>query len=97
MQVKIDFTSKKGKKKFANFIVTLAIVNINLFTGALFWLAMTDHMMVPDALITCFFSFWGIEMLSLASIRKCKARYNQSYDMNLEEQQMEEEMSNEQI
>lgn len=36
-------------------------------------------------------------MLSLASIRKCKARYNQSYDMNLEEQQMEEEMSNEQI
>lgn len=36
-------------------------------------------------------------MLSLASIRKSKARYNQSYDMNLEEQQMEEEMSNEQI
>lgn len=97
MQVKIDFTSKKGKKKFANFVVTLAIININLFTAGLFWLAMTDHMMVPDTLITCFFSFWGIEMLSLASIRKCKARYNQSYEMNLEEQQMQEEMNNEQI
>ena len=30
-------------------------------------------------------------MLSLASIRKSKAKYNQSYDMNLEEQQIEEE------
>lgn len=47
--------------------------------------------MISDTLITCFFSFWGIEMLSLASIRKSKAKYNQSYEMNLEEKQMEEE------
>lgn len=91
MQVKIDFTSKKGKRNFSNFVVTLAVLNINLFTIGLFWLAM-NNFMISDTLITCFFSFWGIEMLSLASIRKCKARYNQSYEMNLEEKQMEEEV-----
>ena len=56
MQVKIDFTSKKGKKKFANLIVALAILNINIFTAGLFWLAF-NNMCLSDTAITCFFSF----------------------------------------
>lgn len=56
MQVKIDFTSKKGKKKFANLVVALAIINVNIFTIGLFWLAF-NNMYLSDTAITCFFSF----------------------------------------
>ncbi len=87
--VKIDFTTKKGKKKFANFIITLAILNINLFTIGLFLLAM-NNMYLSDTAITCFFSFWGIEVLSLASIKRSKVKYNQTFEMNQEESNIEE-------
>lgn len=82
---------KKNKKMgFSNFVVIVAILNITIFTIALFWVTFLGFVL-SDTAITCFFSFWGIEMLSLAGIRKSKAKYNQSYEMNLEEQQLEEE------
>ena len=90
MQVKIDFTSKKGKKKFANLVVALAIINVNIFTIGLFWLAF-NNMYLSDTAITCFFSFWGIEVLSLASIKRSKVKYNQSFEMNQEENKAESE------
>lgn len=90
MQVKIDFTSKKGKKKFANLIVALAILNINIFTAGLFWLAF-NNMYLSDTAITCFFSFWGIEILSLASIKRSKVKYNQTFELNQEAQAEENE------
>lgn len=82
---------KDKKLKFSSLIVILAILNINLFTGAVFWLTINDYIVVPDVLITCFFSFWGLEMLSLAGIRKSKAKYYQSYEYNLEEDQTNQE------
>ena len=81
------------KKTFSCFVILCAIININIFTLGLFWLAM-NNMMLSDTAITCFFSFWGIEILSLASIRKNKVKYNQSFETNLEEVEnnLEEEL-----
>ena len=90
MQVKINFASKKGKKKFANLVVILAVININLFTIGLFWLAY-NNLFLSDTAITCFFSFWGIEILSLASIKRSKVKYNQTFEMNQEENSSSEE------
>jgi hypothetical protein len=48
-------------------------------------------MYLSDTAITCFFSFWGIEVLSLASIKRSKVKYNQSFEMNQEENKAESE------
>ena len=79
------------KFKFSSLIVVLAILNITIFTGALFWITF-QGLMFSDTAITCFFSFWGLEMLSLAGIRRSKVKYGQSYEYNLEKEEEEENL-----
>lgn len=76
--------NKKKKMKFSNMIVILAVAHINLFMIALFALYYMGYSF-SDTAITCFFSFWAVEMISIAGIRIGKARYNQTYENNLEE------------
>ena len=73
----------KKKRSFSSQIVILAVVHIDLFIAALFYLYHMGYSF-NDAAVTCFFSFWAIEMLSLAGIRIGKAKYNQAYEDNLE-------------
>lgn len=90
INVKKSAKNKKVKNKtktpikFSNLIVILSVVHIDLFIIALFFLYYTGYSF-SDTAITCFFTFWAIEMLSLAGIRIGKAKYNQLYEDNLNE------------
>lgn len=85
----------KKKKKFSNLIVILAVVHLDLFVVCLFLMGIFNFQ-ISDTAITCFFSFWGLEMLSLAGIKICKSRYNNTYEENIDaviEENNEESLS----
>ena len=87
---------KKEKKKteFSSLVVILAVLHIDLFILALLYLHYMGYSF-NDTAVTCFFSFWSIEMISLAGIKIGKTRYNyKSYEENLEETMEEENYGN---
>lgn len=74
------------KFKFSSLVVVLCVIHIDLFIAALFALYYFGYSF-SDTAITCFFTFWSIEMLSLAGIKIGKTRYNyNSYEDNLSEE-----------
>lgn len=72
------------KKGFSSLIVILCVIHIDLFIAALFYLYYMGYSF-SDTAVTCFFTFWSVEMLSLAGIKIFKTRYNQDYESTLEE------------
>ena len=77
------------KIKFSKLVILLTILHIDLFVVGLFILNLYNSDL-SDTAITCFFTFWGVEVLSLAGIRVCKSRYNKDYEKNLEKEIEEE-------
>lgn len=70
---------KSTKRKYSKRIVILCIVSVLLFSTASFIIQLKTGMEVSSTLTTCFFSFFGIEILSLAGIKKTKTK-NIRYD-----------------
>ena len=73
----------KKKMKFSKMIVTLVIVLNVIFTIAVFatfWHVGSE----PAELIRMWFAFTSIELLSLSSIRKAKAKADNREDSNYE-------------
>ena len=82
----------KKNWKFSTLVVILCIIHIDLFIASLFYLYYMGYSF-SDTAITCFFSFWSVEVISLAGIKVFKTRYNQDYETNLDEAlNAEEEM-----
>ena len=77
------------KINFSKLVILLTILHIDLFVVGLFILNLYNSDL-SDTAITCFFTFWGVEVLSLAGIRVCKSRYNKDYEKNLEKEIEEE-------
>lgn len=77
------------KINFSKLVILLTILHIDLFVAGLFILNLYNSDL-SDTAITCFFTFWGVEVLSLAGIRVCKSRYNKDYEKNLEKEIEEE-------
>ncbi len=71
------------KIKFSSLVVILSIIHIDLFIVALF-LLYQNGFMFSDTAITCFFSFWGVEVLALAGIKVGKTKYSNTYEDNLD-------------
>ena len=87
---------KKEKKKsgFSSLVVILAVLHIDLFVALLLYLYYMGYSF-SDTAITCFFSFWGVEILALAGIKIGKVRYNyKNYEEILEETMEEENYGN---
>lgn len=77
------------KINFSKLVILLTILHIDLFVVGLFILNLCNSDL-SDTAITCFFTFWGVEVLSLAGIRVCKSRYNKDYEKKLEKEIEEE-------
>ena len=79
--------NKKTSKK----ILIAAMISITLFTIASMVVSYMGNA-VPDALIYSFYSFWAVEMLQLAGIKKSKVKYNaeNTYIISDEETESEE-------
>lgn len=67
---------KRKKKHFANYIVFLSIFAVTTFTIAAFLLQFNGLMEISTTLTTCWFAFWTVEIVALASIRNKKTKQN---------------------
>lgn len=82
MGIRITRTSKKRTRKkrhFADYIVFLSIFAVTAFTVAAFLLQFKGLMEISATLTGCWFGFWTVEIVALASIRnrKIKEKYDE--------------------
>ena len=68
---------KKGK--FSKLIVVLSVLLILIYTIVAFVLQFVTQVEVSATLTTCFYSFFAVEMLSLAGIKTRKIKYDDTY------------------
>lgn len=73
--------------KTSNIIVAAAVVSVILYTVAAFVLQFRGEMEISSTLTTCWFTFWAVELASLAGIKitKTKCHYKESEDIEDDE------------
>lgn len=65
---------KKSKKSFSKILLPWIIVAIMLYTVAAFILQFFTSVEISSTLTTAYFSFWTIEIVSLAGIKTMKVK-----------------------
>lgn len=68
----------KPKKKVSNIMLVLICIMIVVYTVADFLLQYFAQIEVSPTLTTAWFSFWGVELISLAAIKTTKVKHNQN-------------------
>lgn len=66
----------KKKRHFADYIVFLSILAVTGFTVAAFVLQFKGLMEISATLTGCWFGFWTVEIIALASIRNQKTKHD---------------------
>lgn len=66
----------KDKKKVSNIMLVLIVIAIVLYTIADFVLQYFTSIEVSPTLTTCWFAFWGTEIIALAAIKTSKVKHN---------------------
>ena len=79
---------KKGS--FSKLIVALSVILILVYTITAFVLQFVCGVEVSPTLTTCFYTFFAVEMLSLAGIKSRKVKYENTYEENTESEEFEE-------
>lgn len=69
------FRAKKRKKHFSDCIVAAAITAVALYTAAAVTLQFCGFAEISSTLTTCWFSFWTVELVSLAAIKSGKVKH----------------------
>jgi len=81
--------SRRGRRKaapkkrhFADYIVFLSILAVTGFTVAAFILQFKGLMEISATLTGCWFAFWTVEIIALASIRNQKTKHEKKEGAN---------------
>jgi len=69
--------NQNSKKKVSNIMLVVIITLIVLYTGAAFVLEALYSREISPTLTGAYFSFCGVELVSLAAIKTSKLKYNQ--------------------
>jgi hypothetical protein len=72
------------KMSTSNKVLTASIMAVILFTIACLYIQYKTSVEVSSTLITLWFSFWTIEIISLAGIKISKVRANKNNDITSE-------------
>ena len=84
-ETKTEFNKKYGytepkpkrrrKKHFADYVVFISLSAVAIYTTVAFILQFSGQGEVSPTLTTCFYSFFGVELASLALIKHSKNKY----------------------
>ena len=86
-ETKAEFNKKNGyseptpkrkrrrKKHFADYVVFVSLTAVAIYTTTAFILQFSGQGEVSPTLTTCFYSFFGVELASLALIKHSKNKY----------------------
>ena len=66
---------RRRKKHFANYVVFISLTAVAIYTTTAFILQFSGQGEVSPTLTTCFYSFFGVELASLALIKHSKNKY----------------------
>ena len=61
--------------KISNLMLVIVIIAVTLFAAASFCLQFFGGMEISPTLTTCWFAFWGTEIVSLAAIKTSKVKH----------------------
>ena len=66
------YAPEKKKKKVSNVLLVTIVIAIITYTVASFWLTYVTGIGIDSTLTTCFYTFWGSELVLLAGIKVSK-------------------------
>ena len=66
---------RRRKKHFADYVVFISLSAVAIYTTVAFILQFSGQGEVSPTLTTCFYSFFGVEMINLALIKHGKTKY----------------------
>lgn len=65
------------KAKTSNIVLVISIIAVTLYAIADFLLQYFANIEVSPTLTGCWFTFWGVEIISLAAIKTSKVKHGQ--------------------
>jgi hypothetical protein len=77
-----QYVPERKKRKVSNILLVVIVVVIMTYTAASFLLTYTTGMTIDSTLTTCFYTFWGSELVALATLKTTKIikNYNKVED-----------------
>lgn len=70
------YVPEKKKKKVSNIMLVTIVAAVIGYMVAAFVLQNSTGMEISSTLTTCWFSFWGVEIVALAGIKVSKTKHN---------------------
>ena len=74
------YMPEKRKSKVSNIMLVIIVAAIVGYVVADFWLQFHMGMEISPTITTCWFTFWGAEIVSLAGIKMTKVRNESQID-----------------
>ena len=71
-----QYMPERKKRKVSNILLVVVVVAITAYTVANLWITYTTGAVIDSTLTTCFYAFWGSEVLALAGIKLSKIKNN---------------------
>ena len=75
-----QYMPEKRKSKVSNIMLVIIVAAIVGYVVADFWLQFHMGMEISPTITTCWFTFWGAEIVSLAGIKMTKVRNESQID-----------------
>lgn len=77
-----QYVPERKKRKVSNILLVVIVIAIVTYTTASFWLTYVTGISIDNTLTTCFYTFWGSELVALAALKTTKIvkNYNKTED-----------------
>ena len=69
------YVPEKKTRKVSNIMLVIIVIAIVGYFAANLWLQYRFGIEISSTLTTCWFAFWGVEIVSLAAIRTSKVKH----------------------
>ena len=75
-----QYVPERKKRKVSNILLAIVVVAITAYTVANLWITYATGVAIDSTLTTCFYTFWGSELIALATLKTVKIvkNYNES-------------------
>jgi hypothetical protein len=80
-----EYWPDRKKRKVSNVMLTIIVIAVVGYVIASFWLQYVTGIAIDPTITTCWFAFWTVEVVSLASIRNNKTKHGDSCENNIYE------------
>ena len=76
------YLPERKKRKVSNIMLVIIVTAITSYTIASFWLTYVTGVSIDGTLTTCFYTFWGSELVALTTLKTAKIVKNYSKNEN---------------